>query len=105
MLAAANGNHIGGMTPRSGNDISGNRDSGIILYSGATGNAVTFNIIAGNTSTGVFLFNAPGNRVGINGAGNTVTDNALSGIDLEGDYLTLHILVRTVVFAIPPGSA
>ena len=84
VLEAASGNHIGGMTLRSGNDISGNRGSGIILYSGAKGNVVTFNMIAGNTSTGVFLFNAPDNRIGINGAGNTVTDNALSGIDLEG---------------------
>jgi uncharacterized repeat protein (TIGR01451 family) len=94
LLTATSGNLIGGTTAALGNTISNNRGSGVVIFAGATGNTLSFNKINANGDTGVYLFNAPGNIVGTIGAGNTVSRNGASGIDLEGS-MTTNTLVQS----------
>jgi parallel beta-helix repeat protein len=78
LLTAANTNQI------VANNITSNTGSGVVLFNGATGNALSSNTITSNSTLGVYIFNAPGNQIGLNGAGNTISDNSGSGVDLEG---------------------
>jgi parallel beta-helix repeat protein len=84
LLSSVSGNQVGTSTPGSGNDISGNQGSGVVIFDGASGNSVASNTISNNADTGVYIYNTSGNRVGTSGAGNTISGNGSSGVDLEG---------------------
>ena len=89
-------NTVGGTTEAARNVISGNDEDGVlILGSGATGNRVQGNLIGtdkngtatlGNSSAGVFIFDAPGNTIGgtVAGAGNVISGNLGDGIYILG---------------------
>ena len=89
-LNLAPGNRIG--APGLGNVIAASGFSGIfILGASATGNLVESNFIGtgiggvgnlGNTDDGVLIQNATGNTIGQTGAGNTIRNNRLGGIQV-----------------------
>ena len=87
----ASGNTIGGTVSGAGNLISGNRDAGVIIQRGATGNLVQGNRIGtdaggmtslGNTASGVAIIDAPRNTVGgtTPGAGNLISGGRRDGV-------------------------
>jgi CSLREA domain-containing protein len=87
---------IGGVSAGAGNVISGNNQIGVLIGgSGATGNVVQGNFIGtdaggtldvGNTSSGVIIFDAPGNAIGGTNAGarNLISGNNASGVVISG---------------------
>ena len=82
----ATNNNIGG----SGNVISSNGSSGVIIVgSGTTNNTLADNKIGtditglldrGNSASGVSVDGAPGNRIGVPGDGNLISGNTADGI-------------------------
>jgi uncharacterized repeat protein (TIGR01451 family) len=89
LLGGANRNLIGGTFPVQGNVIAGNPAySGLVLFLGSTGNIAAWNTIANNGQDGVFLLNAPGNRIGIASGPNTIMGNGFNGVDLQGAAAT-----------------
>jgi uncharacterized repeat protein (TIGR01451 family) len=101
LISGSNNNQIGlqdgKASPGSGNDISGNRDSGIVLFDATTGTLIGSNSITNNSNTGVYIQSAPGNHVGLNGTGNTITDNAASGVDIEGTASTTNVVLDNMI--------
>jgi parallel beta-helix repeat protein len=95
LLTNASNNQIGGTG--AGNDLSNNTGSGVVIFGSGSGNTLAGNHIANNTSTGVYIFNAGGNHVGINGAGNTITGNSASGVDLEGASASGNTVVANMI--------
>jgi titin len=91
------GNTIGGLAPGAGNVISGNAENGVFIYGGATSNNVVEGNFIGTDATGteavangysgVAISNAPANLIGgvASGAGNVISGNANSGINLGGN--------------------
>jgi hypothetical protein len=91
------GNTIGGVAPGAGNVISGNAQNGVFIYGGATSNNVVQGNFIGTDATGrtavangfsgVAISNAPANIIGgtASGAGNVISGNANSGINLGGN--------------------
>lgn len=92
-ISGAAGNIVGG-AGLAGNTISGNGFAGVrIAGAGATGNLVLGNRIGvdvtggrplGNHSDGIFINQAPSNRIGIPGLGNVIAANAGSGVNILG---------------------
>jgi hypothetical protein len=90
----ATNNTIGGAAPGSGNLISGNGSVGIQIFMTETrGNVVLGNRIGtnaagdraiANTRDGVFINQAPGNTIGLAGAGNLISGNGSVGLQLFG---------------------
>jgi titin len=85
------GNTIGGAVPGAGNTVSGNHENGILLAAGASGNQVQGNYVGvdatglyrlANAQSGVDLDASAGNLVGGPGAGNVISGNGGSGIQL-----------------------
>ncbi len=95
-IESARNTQIGGASAGAGNTISGNGGAGILVsFSGASGNVVEGNRIGtddsgavaiGNGADGISIFSAPANRIGgaAPGAGNLVSGNGVSGIQLSG---------------------
>jgi hypothetical protein len=93
------GNTIGGVTPGSGNVISGNALNGVYIYTKvASNNVLEGNFIGtdakgetavANGYSGVAISNAPANVIGgpVTGARNVISGNANSGINLGGNTL------------------
>lgn len=91
------GNTIGGVAPGAGNVISGNAQNGVFIYGGTTSNNVVEGNLIGtdvtggtpvsNGFSGVAISNAPANIIGgaASGAGNVISGNASSGINLGGN--------------------
>ncbi len=96
----ASANTIGGTIPGARNVISGNNLNGVsISGAGATGNIVQGNYIGtdvngtaalGNSQMGVHISGAPTNTIGgmIASAGNLISGNSFSGVDIEGSGST-----------------
>ena len=90
------GNTIGGVASGSGNVISGNAQNGVFIYGGRTSNNVVEGNFIGTDATGgtavangysgLTISNAPANIIGgtAGGAGNVISGNANSGINLGG---------------------
>jgi titin len=90
------GNTIGGVAPGAGNVISGNADNGVFIYGTTTSNNVVEGNFIGTDATGrtavangysgVAISNAPANLIGgaASGAGNVISGNVSSGINLGG---------------------
>jgi parallel beta-helix repeat protein len=97
LLASATNNQVGTAAPGSANDIARNQGSGVVIFMNATGNSLASNRIHDNTSTGVYILGAPGNHVGLNGAGNTISDNGLSGVDIEGAASTSNTVLGNTI--------
>ncbi len=95
-LHDAPGNTVGGSDAQARNLISGNDQSGILVWgSGATGNLVQGNYLGtdrsgktalGNGADGISIVDASGNQVGgaAPGAGNLISGNALNGLGIYG---------------------
>jgi titin len=91
------GNTIGGVAPGAGNVISGNMENGVFIYGGTTSNNVvegnfigtdvTGRTAVANGYSGVAISNAPANIIGgaASGAGNVISGNDSSGINLGGN--------------------
>ncbi|MBA3596534.1 MAG: DUF4347 domain-containing protein [Methylibium sp.] len=89
----ARGNYIG--TNADGTAALGNALAGIYISAGASGNTIggtataDRNVISGNTSSGIRLFNASsnviqGNYIGTDAAGAVAMANSVSGVRVEG---------------------
>ena len=94
-LYSAHGVIIGGPSRGARNVISANSAEGIWIRSGSTGTVIQGNHIGvdgagtsmlGNGSDGIEIDDAPRTTIGgsVAGAGNVISDNAGSGIDVEG---------------------
>jgi titin len=91
------GNTIGGVMSGAGNVISGNTQNGVFIYGApASNNVVEGNFIGtgatgktavANGYSGVAISNAPANIIGgtASGAGNVISGNVNSGINLGGN--------------------
>src|SRR6185503_12156182 len=89
-------NTVGGTTAAERNVISGNNTDGVDFLTGAAGNQVMGNFIGTNVSgtfalgnglDGVFINNAPSNKIGGTspGAGNVISGNTVfNGVDVLG---------------------
>jgi uncharacterized repeat protein (TIGR01451 family) len=97
LLTGASNNQIGGSASGAGNDLSNNTGSGVVIFGSGSGNTLAGNHISDNTGTGVYIFNAGGNHVGTSGAGNTITGNAASGVDLEGASASGNTVVANTI--------
>jgi hypothetical protein len=84
---------IGGTNTGERNVISGNQESGIYVFNGATSNTVMGNLIGlgsngvtalSNRFDGIRLYHSPSNILGGTGRGNYIGGNQGSGILLEG---------------------
>lgn len=92
MVLETPGVTVGGTEPGQGNLISGNVYDGVKLQgAGSSNNVVAGNLIGtdhtglavlGNSNWGVFLDNAPRNRIGMAGAGNTIAGSGQDGVFL-----------------------
>jgi uncharacterized repeat protein (TIGR01451 family) len=94
-LFGASGTTIGGLTPSSGNIVSGNLGHGLDLADGTTSTLIQGNFIGtggggtapiANQGNGVFLVDSPSNTIGGTslGAMNVIAANFGNGIDAEG---------------------
>jgi uncharacterized repeat protein (TIGR01451 family) len=97
LLTNASNNMVGGTAAGAGNDLSNNHGSGVVIFNSRSGNTLAANHINNNSSTGVYILNAAGNHVGINGAGNMITGNAASGVDLEGSSASQNTVVANTI--------
>lgn len=97
---------IGGNTTDAGNIISGNKNWGLRLESGANGALIERNIIgrgAGsvnaipNTSGGVFINQAPNNTIGSGGNGNTISNNGAEGIFVFGASASGNVIMSNAI--------
>jgi titin len=91
------GNTIGGAVSGAGNVISGNAENGVFIYGTTTSNnvlegnyigtGVTGETAVGNGYSGVTISNAPANIIGgtASGAGNVISGNANSAMNLGGN--------------------
>ena len=106
-IADSSDNSIGGTTAGSANIISGNLQSGVIIFTNgtnnsATGNVLTVNTIRDNHQNGVYILNASGNQVGLPMAGNSIIHNGFplsgsnlgpfSGVEIEGAAATRNVV-------------
>ncbi len=93
----SSGNTVGGSKPAARNLISGNNNQGVLLDSGASGNAVEGDYIGtdvtgvnrlGNNGGGVVLYDAPANTIGgsSSGAGNVISGNGNDGILVSSSH-------------------
>ncbi len=113
MVGQAPNNIIGGTTAAARNVISGNIEGVTIFDVPATGNRVLGNYIGINAAgddaipngVGVLLL-APGNTVGGTdpGAGNVISGNSVSGIDLGPPNATGNLIVGNLIGTDPTGS-
>lgn len=97
------GNTVGGITLATRDLISGNGAIGVrIVGPGSTGNIVLGDLIGtnvdgtvaiGNRQGGVFVDSAPGNWVGMPGAGNLIAGNTGAGVVLSGPTATGNMIV------------
>ncbi len=93
IAGGASGNIIGGIG--AGNLISGNAADGVLIDEGSSGNQVQYNYIGvdstgenalGNFGTGIFIAGgASGNVIGGPDAGNVISGNGASGVQIEGE--------------------
>jgi titin len=91
------GNTLGGVVSGAGNVISGNTQNGVFIYGATTSNNVVEGNFIGTDATGkkavangyagVAISNAPANIIGgaASGAGNVISGNASSGMNLGGN--------------------
>ena len=107
LLDGATGNTVGGTAAGAGNVVSGNSLGVAILGAGSTGNSLLGNRIGtdtsgtlalGNFQSGVFVNNAPGNRIGTAGAGgNLISGNLGEGVRILGSLATATLVQGNVV--------
>lgn len=94
-LTNTSNNTIGGEAPGSGNTISGNKLIGVEIYGAASGNLIAGNLVGtdatgsyriANSSSGVVISYATGNRVGgtTESSRNIISGNSGDGIELYG---------------------
>jgi hypothetical protein len=95
-IAGASDNQIGGTVAGSGNTISGNAMSGVLIEQGSTQNQIQGNFIGtdstgqkalGNLGSGVRITDSSNNLVGGTtvGSANVISRNAQDGVRLDGD--------------------
>ncbi|MFL6216136.1 MAG: HYR domain-containing protein [Blastocatellia bacterium] len=109
-ISQAMNNTIGGVTPGSGNLISGNNGSGIFLTNGVTGTLIQGNLIGTNAAgTGalqnddgiVLSLNAAGITIGgeSTGAGNTIAFNLNAGVSIVSSSSTGNAISGNSIFS------
>lgn len=83
----ANLNFVGGAGSGEGNAIARNCSDGVILFDAGTAeNQILGNDIFGNGEIGVFIVNGASDNViggGTSGAGNTIYDNEVTGVEIH----------------------
>jgi len=108
MTNGAHNNVIGGTTGADLNVISGNSKNGVAIASGSTANVVERNYIGlaadgatalGNGLDGVFLTDAPGNKIGgdIAGTFNIIGTNLHYGIEVSGAAAGGNTIQRNII--------
>jgi CSLREA domain-containing protein len=110
-------NTIGGTTTGARNVISGNNNRGIWIEGAeATGNVVQGNYIGTdttgtaalpNSSGGAMVFGAPGNTIGgtTTGAGNVISGNASTGIEINSSGATGNVVQGNLIGTAVNGTA
>ena len=100
-VLAAEGNDIGGLSPGSGNVISGNSGDGIQINSGSLNTSIFGNLIGTdytgklplkNGSNGISIYNSPETDIGFGNpaSANTIANNGLAGILINAsDHTTI----------------
>lgn len=106
-LSNAGANLIGGTDPGARNVISANGFVGIrVVGPLASGNQIQGNLVGtdkngrsalGNKFDGIFVDNAPANMVGGSGAGNLVSGNRGSGVQLRGPGATGNLVQGNLI--------
>jgi len=106
-LDRAVGVTIGGSNPGDRNVIAGNQEYGVLLYNGATSNAIVGNLIGlasngmvavSNRFQGIRLWNAPSNFIGQgSGRGNFIAGNRSDGIWVDSTGSVGNLIYGNVI--------
>lgn len=108
VITAASNNLVGGTAAADLNVISGNARNGIGIGTGASGNTIARNFIGlaadgvtalGNGWNGVYVIDAPANKIGgdVTGTWNIISANGSDGIELSGGAADGNIVQRNII--------
>jgi titin len=113
LSSGAPNNVVGGLSPETGNVISGNREDGVLIFRNSNANSVQNNLIGtdaggtanlGNGWSGVEIGGgASGNKIGGPGAGNLIANNQEAGVLVtsgSGNLITQNSIDSNVLLGI-----